>query len=126
MGWKNSPSQFGIQMLKDADTFTKKVTGEMLQQVVVRSPVDTGQYRNSHRVSVDSDDFSVEVVGSDKGGNGTIQKGIATIQSNGGLGRIVKIQNNQKYALRLENGWSQQAPLGVYSLSFMSVVNKYR
>ena len=96
MAWKNAPIDFGFKVLKDADQLTKKITGEMLQKVILASPVDSGQYRNSHRVSVDSDDLSMDAVSTDKSGNGTLQKGIATIQSGGGLGKVVKIQNNLK------------------------------
>ena len=123
MTWNNQPSNFTLQLLSEADTLTKKITGEMLQQVVVRSPVDSGAYRSNHRVSIGNVDTSYDV--SDTS-NGAISKGIRTIQAGGGLGKVVHVSNSLPYAVRLENGWSQQAPLGVYSLSFMSVVGKYK
>lgn len=122
MTWKNSPSQFGIKMLKDADEFSKKVAGEMLQQVITRSPVDSGAFRGNHRVGIDSIDSTENPADT----SNPLQKGLATIKSGGGLGKVVYISNSLPYALRLENGWSQQAPIGVYSISFMNVVNKYR
>ncbi|KAA5656825.1 hypothetical protein J471_5157, partial [Acinetobacter baumannii 1032359] len=41
------------------------------------------------------------------------------------LGNLVYIQNNQPYAERLENGWSDQAPQGIYGLTFNFISQKY-
>ena len=123
MTWNNPPQNMTLQLLSEADTLTKKITGEMLQQVVVRSPVDTSAYRSNHRVSIGSVDTSSDV---NDTSNDAITKGIRTIQAGGGLGKIVHISNSLPYAAKLENGYSQQAPQGVYSLSFLSVVSKYR
>lgn len=123
MTWNNRPSNFTLQLLSEADDLTKKITGDMLQQVVTRSPVDTGAYRSNHRVSIGNVDTSYDV--SDTS-NGAISKGIRTIQAGGGLGKIVHVSNSLPYALKLENGHSGQAPQGVYSLAFLSVVSKYR
>ena len=123
MTWRNTPSSFSLQLISEADTLTKEITGEMLQQVVVRSPVDSGAFRQNHRVSIGSVDKSFDV---NDTGNDALSKGIRTIQAGGGLGKIVYISNSLPYAEKLENGYSQQAPQGIYSLSFLSVVSKYR
>ena len=122
MAWKNSPRNFGLKCLKDADTLTKKITGDMLQQVIVRSPVSTGAFRGNHRVGIGKVDPNANKADT----SNPLQKGLNTIATGGGIGKIVYISNSLPYALRLENGWSQQAPLGVYSLSFMNIVNKYK
>ena len=121
-GWKNPPRNFGLKCLKDADALTKKITGDMLQQVITRSPVDSGAFRGNHRVGIGS----VDTTANKDDTENPLQKGLATIQSGGGLGKIVNISNSLPYAVRLENGHSQQAPLGVYSLSFQAVLNKYK
>ena len=123
MTWNNQPSNFTLQLLSEADDLTKKITGDMLQQVVARSPVDTGAYRQNHRVSVGNVDTSYDL---NDTGNDSLSRGIRTIQSGGGIGKVVHISNSLPYAVRLENGWSKQAPSGVYALSFQSIVNKYR
>lgn len=123
MTWNNNPRNFTLQLLSEADDFTKKITGEMLQQVVVRSPVSTSAYRSNHRVSIGSVDTSSDV---NDTSNDAITKGIRTIQAGGGLGKVVHVSNSLPYATKLENGHSAQAPLGVYALSFMNVVNKYK
>ena len=41
------------------------------------------------------------------------------------LGSLIYIQNNQPYAERLENGWSDQAPQGIYKTTFTYISQKY-
>lgn len=123
MTWKNPPINFGFQVLEDADSFSKKVAGEMLRQVVTRSPVDSGAYRGNHRVGVGSVDTTADKSQTE---NTAIQRGVATIQAGGGLGKIVYISNSLPYATKIEFGHSMQAPNGVYALSFQSIVNKYK
>ena len=122
MAWKNPPINFGVKALKDADKFTKKITGEMLQQVITRSPVDTGAFRGNHRVGIGSLDSNANKADT----SNPLQKGLATIQSGGGLGKLVLISNSLPYATKIEFGHSMQAPNGVYSLSFQSITNKYK
>ena len=123
MTWKNKPSNFTLNLLSEADDLTKKITGEMLQQVVTRSPVDTGAYRSNHRVSIGNVDTSYDV---NDTGNDSLSKGIRTIQAGGGLGKVVHISNSLPYAAKIEFGHSMQAPNGVYALSFQSVANRYK
>ena len=123
MTWKNPPINFGFKVLEDVDDFSKKVAGEMLQQVVTRSPVDTGAFRGNHRVGVGSVDTTADKSQTE---NTAIQRGIATIQAGGGLGKIVYISNSLPYATKIEFGHSMQAPNGVYALSFQSIANKYK
>jgi len=125
MAWRNPPINFGVKALKDADKFTKRITGEMLQQVVVATPVDTGQARGNWRVSVGVLDKKTDQT-QDRSGQGSISKGIATIQSGGGIGKVVYISNSLNYIKKLNDGWSMQAPKNFMQISFMNVVNKYR
>ena len=124
MGWKNKPSNFAIEVLKNADDHLKKIVGETLQQVVVRSPVMDGEFRASHKVTLDSPQNTYEK-GYDLSGNETLREGLQ-IASTAKIGGLVYIQTLSPYGTRLENGWSQQAPNGVYALSFRYVCEKYR
>lgn len=126
MGWSNQPINFSFRVLKDADKLTKKITAAMLQQVILRSPVDTGAFRGNHRVTVGNIDTSYNKDEVDPSGQSVLSKGLSTISAGGGIGKVVYISNSLPYAVKLERGWSGQAPLGVYNLSFKSVVDKYR
>lgn len=123
MAWKNAPNKFSLEVLKEADGLSKRIAGEMLQQVVMRSPVDSGAFRGNHRVGVGSVDTTADKSQTE---NNALQRGLATIQSGGGLGKIVHISNSLPYATKIEFGHSMQAPNGVYSLSFQSITNKYK
>lgn len=124
MGWKNKPTNFALDVVKNADEHLKKIVGETLQQVIVRSPVMDGEFRASHKVTLDSPQNSYEK-GFDLSGNETLNQGLK-VASTAKIGGLVYIQTLSPYGTRLENGWSQQAPNGVYALSFQSVVSKYK
>ena len=126
MTWRNKPSSFSLQLISEADDLTKKITGDMLQQVVIATPVDTGQARGNWRVSVGTIDKSVDETLTDKSGNGAISQGIRTIQAGGGLGKIVHVSNALNYIERLNDGWSMQAPKNFVQIAFNNVVSKYR
>jgi hypothetical protein len=124
MGWKNKPNNFALDVVKIADNHLKKIIGETLQQVVTRSPVMDGEFRASHKVTLDSPQNTYEK-GFDLSGNETLNQGLK-VASTAKIGGLVYIQTLSPYGTRLENGWSQQAPNGVYALSFQSVVSKYK
>ena len=124
MGWKNKPTNFALEVMKSADSHLKKIVGETLQQVITRSPVMDGEYRASHKVTLDSPQSTYEK-GFDLSGGATLSEGLK-VASTAKIGGLVYIQTLSPYGTRLENGWSQQAPNGVYALSFQSVVSKYK
>ena len=124
MGWKNKPTNFALEVLKNADDHLKKIVGETLQQVIVRSPVMDGEFRASHKVTLDSPQNSYEK-GFDLSGSATLAEGLK-VASTAKIGGLVYIQSLSPYGTRLENGWSQQAPNGVFALAFQSVASKYK
>lgn len=124
MAWKNKPSNFALDVVKNADDHLKKIVGETLQQVIVRSPVMDGEFRASHKVTLDRPQNAYEK-GFDLSGGATLAEGLK-VASTAKIGGLVYIQTLSPYGTRLENGWSQQAPNGVYALSYQSVVSKYK
>ena len=61
----------------------------------------------------------------DKVGGQTIAEGnIKVLQAK--IGDLVYVQNNLPYSVALENGYSQQAPTGIYALTFQRVTSKYK
>ncbi|AYY91110.1 hypothetical protein [Acinetobacter baumannii] len=120
MGWKGKkPTSFSLDVVKNAEDQVKKITMDTVQSLVVSSPVDTGAYRASHIVSIGSGDYGVR--GPET--NAIQDAAIQVVKFK--LGNLVYIQNNQPYAERLENGWSDQAPLGIYSTTFTYITQKY-
>ena len=126
MGWKNKPTNFALDVEKTGSDVVRKISAEMFQQVIVKSPVDTGAFRGNHRISINSPDGEYDLNHVDKVGGATQQEGSQKLLQIK-LGDLVYIQNNLPYALALEQGHSQgQAPHGVYALSFRYVCEKYR
>ena len=124
MSWKNKPTNLVLSVLRDVDTHHKKIIGEVIQQVIVRSPVMDGEFRASHKVTLAAPQNAYEK-GFDLSGGTTLAEGLK-VASTAKIGGLVYIQTLSPYGTRLENGWSQQAPNGVYALSFQSVVSKYK
>ena len=124
MGWKNKPTNFALEVMKNADDHLKKIVGETLQRVVVLSPVQDGEFRASHKVTIDAPQNAYEK-GFDLSGNETLNQGLK-VASTAKIGGLVYVQTLSPYGLALENGHSQQAPNGVYALSFRYVCEKYR
>ena len=124
MAWKNKPTNFALEVVKNADNHLKKIIGETLQQVIVRSPVMDGEFRASHKVTLDRPQNAYEK-GFDLSGGATLAKGLK-VASTAKIGGLVYIQSLSPYGTRLENGWSQQAPNGVYALSYQSVASKHK
>ncbi|MDM8396147.1 HK97 gp10 family phage protein [Acinetobacter baumannii] len=120
MGWKGArPSSFSFEVEKQADEHVKKITMDTVQSLVFSSPVDTGAYRASHIVSVGSGDYGVR----EPSTNAVQDAAIQAVKFK--LGSLIYIQNNQPYAERLENGWSDQAPQGIYNTTFTFISQKY-
>lgn len=124
MGWKNKPTNFALDVVKNADDHLKKIVGETLQQVIVRSPVMDGEFRASHKVTLDRPQNAYEK-GFDLSVGATLAEGLK-VASTAKIGGLVYVQTLSPYGTRLENGWSQQAPNGVYALSYQSVASKYK
>lgn len=124
MAWKNKPTNFALEVVKNADSHLKKIVGETLQQVIVRSPVMDGEFRASHKVTLDRPQNAYEK-GFDLSGGATLAEGLK-VASTAKIGGLVYIQSLSPYGTRLENGWSQQAPNGVFALAFQSVASKYK
>lgn len=107
------------------DIVIRKVSLDLFQRIILKSPVDTGRFRGNWQVAigrVPQDTLEVE----DKNGTATIARTTATALGVK-AGDVIYFVNNLPYAERLEYGWSKQAPAGVVNaalLEFDAVVNK--
>lgn len=96
----------------DVDLVVRRVTFELFQKVVLRSPVDTGRFRANFNVSYGVADTSTTDSTTQARGTEQAQKAL-TLQAGG----VVLLCNALPYARRLEYGWSKQAPQGMVRLS---------
>lgn len=111
------------QQIKKFNTLTEEKASrvlrrsalDVLRRVIIRSPVDTGRFRGNWVVGL-SQPGVAESGALDKVGGVTINNGMNKLQG-AKFGMNVFITNNLPYALRLENGWSQQAPSGMVAVT---------
>ena len=121
-------NNFGSKYLpKRSGDFFRKVTLAAYQGCITTSPVDTGRFRLSWRVSVNNVNASVSdkpeqartYRGAPPGGNEIASSGLniatATMKRSKHINDIY-ISNNLPYAKALENGHSEQAKNGIIKL----------
>lgn len=98
-----------------ADLVLRKVALDIGARVVLRSPVDTGRFRANWQYGVGQPNTAtLETV--DKTGQSSIAR-IAAGTASARLGDVLYLSNSLPYALRLETGWSKQAPAGMVGLT---------
>ncbi len=135
-GWSIPPTAFIDQIESDLTKQARIIAMALLGEVVKRSPVDTGRFRGNNIVSVGAPVFSA-TTNVDKDGSATITAGQSVLA---GLKpyTVIYIQNSLPYSEKLENGgyngptakvdeqgFSRQAPGGIYGLSFAGVAAAY-
>lgn len=103
-----------------ADLALREVAFEVMSRLVVRSPVDTGRFRQNWHLSVDQVEVRevVAVDQVDKSGRTTIEGMMAALPPVLVNSRIY-IQNNLPYGPALERGSSTQAPAGMVGLTIL-------
>lgn len=120
MSWDIPPSVFADVVIDDVDKMYRGFLITCWNDIIIKSPVDTGAYRGNHILSFGSPDYTY-----DMNKKGVMAMGVTLAEVPKGKFPTAYIQNNLPYAYRLENGWSKQAPQGVYALAFEYAVAKY-
>lgn len=95
----------------NAEQVVRRATLEVARGVVMRTPVDTGRARSNWQFG-DGEVPSGTLDETDPQGSATLTKLSAAIMQSR-VGGVTYVANNLPYALRLEYGWSQQAPSGM-------------
>ena len=117
-------AKFETKTLKKIDLAVRKISLDLFSKVILRSPVDTGRFRGNWQVSVGSiPSGTLEL--DDKSGPATVSKAAAAA-AGVKAGDIIYLANNLPYAMRLEEGYSDQAPGGMVALTaqeFKSIVD---
>ncbi|MDL4860801.1 hypothetical protein NPJ88_000490 [Halomonas elongata] len=130
-GWSKSLAGFINQVEKDVVTLRNRIVGEALQMLQMGSPVQDGVYRGNHLVSVGSpdDSYDLDYQGSSAPKGSVDQEAykreIAKLALEFAPFTTVYIQNNLPYAQKIEDGHSEQAGHGVYSVAVNNLEEKY-
>ena len=123
-GWSTPPSMFAGVVEEQLSQRVRVIAMALLNEIVIRSPVDTGRFRGNNIVSVGAPVYT-STVNVDPAGAETIQAGVRAITGLEPYTQVF-IQNNLPYAGPLEDGHSKQAPAGIYAVSFNGVAEAYR
>lgn len=122
-GWSTPPSMFTGVVEEQLSQRVRVIAMAMLNEIVLRSPVDTGRFRGNNIVSVGGPVYTT-TENLDKSGGETIQRGLSAMSGLEPYTQVF-IQNNLPYAGPLEDGHSKQAPAGIYAVSFNGVSQAY-
>lgn len=112
--WKQISTNNKRKMLGAVKRTTKSIGKDILKN----SPIDTRQFIESWNASLNEPDLST---GKASGA------GLLPVVNKMKIGDVFYFTNNEDYALRLEFGWSDQAPNGMVRLAvakFPFTVNK--
>lgn len=122
MIWCAVATDFGRQMKafqrkteKKLDDAVRKISMELFQRVILRSPVDTGRFRANWQVAIGTIPIGTLEL-TDATGQAAMSRAQAAAM---GLeaGDTITLVNNLPYGPRLEAGYSAQAPTGMVALT---------
>ena len=130
MSFEADISRFIGKSEKNAEIVVRRISLELFNKVVQKSPVDTGRFRGNWflTASVPSSQTSARV---DKQPYGSDAKDDYYSQAQSNVNRwklsdnYIYLTNNLPYAYRLEMGYSKQANSGVARISVMEIASKY-
>ena len=113
--FSNRIQKFASDSEAKSNRVLRRVSLDLLRRLIIRSPVDTGRFRGNWVTGINQ--FSeVNPDTKDKSGGVTISKGESDL-ARAKIGDRIFISNNLPYAVRLENGWSLQAPAGMLAIT---------
>lgn len=122
-GWSRPLSGFAREIEGQLSQQGSEMVLFALQQLIMHSPVSSGAYRGSHFVTVDNRDTAS--VPNNAPGEAERQAEML-LSADSKPFKQVFIQSNIAYGERIENGWSQQAPSGVYAVAENSTRERFR
>lgn len=90
----------------------QEVAVNLMSVLTIKTPVDTGVARYNWQVSIgNTEDSTLEYSGAPGSAGGRAMSREMPTMLSINLGQIVWAQNNLPYIERLNNGWSEQAPV---------------
>lgn len=115
MGFAADVEKFTIKAKLKSELLVRKVVIDVASELIKLSPVDTGMFRANWFIA--NGDATTETTRTPDR-TGLVAIGRAHLAANyikgGG---ITTIFNNMPYGMRLEFGWSQQAPAGMVRIT---------
>lgn len=102
----------------------QKIAMQALSGVTLKMPVDEGRARGNTNASINAMDTSTtEAI--DPNGSATIARGQASIFGQQDPYDVIWVSNSLPYINRLENGWSKQAPGGMFAVTVAEIQTQF-
>lgn len=129
MGFADDLRKFARTVDNRQNAFVREVIGQVSLSLLLKSPVgdpslwqsrapatyEPGRFRANWMLGIDGVDSST-TDDRDIDGGETLDRIVGNIPDNA-AGHVYYLTNSLPYALRIENGWSSQAPAGVVTLT---------
>jgi hypothetical protein len=116
MSFELDLSRFTKATTLKTETIVRKISLDVLNRVVKRTPVDTGRARANWQTTVGQPATS-EVDRSDPAGTATVTQGISTVNGWDINSSALFLTNNVPYIGVLERGSSEQSPSGMVAVT---------
>lgn len=97
----------------------QKVALDLFTQIVLKSPVRTGRFRNNWYPAIGTISGEMNISAMDPAGSASLSR-IQSVVSQFGPNKVIYMSNNLPYANKLEYGYSRQAPVGMVRVSIAS------
>ena len=115
--------QFNRTAQEKLEKQLKRVCLRAFESIVQRTPVLTGCARGNWRVTFGTElSRAFDITIRDTGGNKAISLASSTIMGKATVGTRVNITNSVPYIMRLEHGYSRQAPQGMVHITIDELV----
>lgn len=118
MAWNRTAKSIALSLESRVHDLQKKQARAVLKNLHALSPVKSGRYRSNHIVSIGRPSTLFDARRRDY--NRWYDAALEQINRSP-RGAKIFIQNNLPYAMKIENGSSQQSPAGVYKIAKMAV-----
>ncbi|MGR2681544.1 hypothetical protein [Chromobacterium haemolyticum] len=105
------------------DVVARKIVFEAFNKVVLKSPVDTGAFRNSWTVGFGALPVAMARVPTQSGIDAHAD--VARVLTTEIVGVNAWLVNPMPYGVKLEYGWSKQAPAGMVRLTLAEISSHY-
>ena len=102
-------SRFANKSLGEIEQVVRKTAIDLTTSIIKTSPVDSGRFRANWFVSFES---AIEDTTEDTNSAKALSNATNTLLK-GKIGKYIYIQNNLPYIVKLEYGYSKQAPAGI-------------
>lgn len=110
-------AEFVAKAKGNADLVVRKVVLEMFSRVIQKSPVDSGRFKSSYLVSINSTPTGDPGTVDKSGAPSFLRVNAAVAQLSAGT--VITMTSSLEYALALEYGHSRQAASGMVRITVL-------